>query len=380
MSEPAIQRGRGGRMPPFCDVARTPAPEASLLIWMCTHPRTAFRPSRGLDNRTWEDGFRKRRLSWSHWRPWPGYCRCPLSIPPSPALSPPRFVDNRVSTTLTRLLSCICAGRRDGDWTCPNCSAHVYATRVGALPHPSPPHHPGTHTYTAHARAHTQGLTCTVALRCKECYRCRTARPGGGAAPRGGVIRDNAARGGFAGSGGFLGPFSGGPPRREGDWTCPMCKANVYASRVACFRCQTLKPPGAPSVPSHGRPARGRGFGGPFSGWSWRRPGDWTCPTCRLCFSSPPLVYAFNSLLCLCPAFHQQGVTACAWLCCAESTCMPHAQRAFGATRQRARLMKMARDSRQERRQTAYSTRARHSKIKHCLRRRAVFRSCRLRR
>ena len=75
MSEPAIQRGRGGRMPPFCDVARTPAPEASLLIWMCTHPRTAFRPPRGLDNRTWEDGFRKRRLSWSHWRPWPGYIR-----------------------------------------------------------------------------------------------------------------------------------------------------------------------------------------------------------------------------------------------------------------------------------------------------------------
>ena len=29
---------------------------------------------------------------------------------------------------------------------------------------------------------------------------------------------------------------------RPGDWTCPSCHANVFASKTECFRCQTPKP------------------------------------------------------------------------------------------------------------------------------------------
>lgn len=29
---------------------------------------------------------------------------------------------------------------------------------------------------------------------------------------------------------------------RPGDWTCPECKVNNFASRDACFKCETAKP------------------------------------------------------------------------------------------------------------------------------------------
>ena len=74
-----------------------------------------------------------------------------------------------------------------GDWTCPNCSVKVFASR-------------------------------------DACFRCSTPRPHQGA---------------------FSGPFSGGPPRREGDWTGPTCNANVYSTRTACFRCSAPKPANA---------------------------------------------------------------------------------------------------------------------------------------
>jgi RNA recognition motif-containing protein len=31
---------------------------------------------------------------------------------------------------------------------------------------------------------------------------------------------------------------------RPGDWTCPSCNANVFASKSACFKCFTAKPGG----------------------------------------------------------------------------------------------------------------------------------------
>lgn len=30
--------------------------------------------------------------------------------------------------------------------------------------------------------------------------------------------------------------------KREGDWDCPACGIDNYASRVACFKCQAAKP------------------------------------------------------------------------------------------------------------------------------------------
>ena len=66
--------------------------------------------------------------------------------------------------------------------------------------------------------------------------------------------------------------------RRPGDWICPSCRANVFASKSACFRCGTRRATAAPE-PQHsyggggGRAAggqrgrvggRGRGGGPPF--------------------------------------------------------------------------------------------------------------------
>ena len=69
-----------------------------------------------------------------------------------------------------------------------------------------------------------------------------------------------------------------GPNSRPGDWTCPSCGANVFASKMSCFKCQAPKPvqtfnPGAP-------PMGGMGGGGPPPGRDVR-PGDWTCPNCE---------------------------------------------------------------------------------------------------
>jgi RNA-binding protein FUS len=30
--------------------------------------------------------------------------------------------------------------------------------------------------------------------------------------------------------------------RRDGDWTCPSCMTNCFASKNECFKCRTPKP------------------------------------------------------------------------------------------------------------------------------------------
>ena len=49
---------------------------------------------------------------------------------------------------------------------------------------------------------------------------------------------------GFDGGSGRPGSLPGGnvAKGRPGDWTCPHCQANVYASKQACFKCGTPKP------------------------------------------------------------------------------------------------------------------------------------------
>jgi hypothetical protein len=60
------------------------------------------------------------------------------------------------------------------------------------------------------------------------------------------------------------------PAPRPGDWTCPSCNANVFASRKECFRCHA---PSTPNVRVLGQEALTMGSG-------QRREGDWTCPSC----------------------------------------------------------------------------------------------------
>ncbi|GMH99853.1 hypothetical protein TrST_g9149 [Triparma strigata] len=67
---------------------------------------------------------------------------------------------------------------------------------------------------------------------------------------------NNAPPGPGAGYGGFGGGYGN---VRPGDWTCPACQINNFASRIQCFKCSTPKP-GADM------PAGGLGMGGPTPG------------------------------------------------------------------------------------------------------------------
>jgi hypothetical protein len=43
--------------------------------------------------------------------------------------------------------------------------------------------------------------------------------------------------GGYGNFGGGAGGYGGGDVR-PGDWTCPTCSANVFASKSECFKCR----------------------------------------------------------------------------------------------------------------------------------------------
>jgi len=96
--------------------------------------------------------------------------------------------------------------RRDGDWDCPSCGAMVFASK-------------------------------------RNCFKCGSDKNGaqgyggGGGGGGGGVGggRDRGVRGGGGGGGGM-------GNRRDGDWTCPSCNANCFASKTECFRCDTPNP------------------------------------------------------------------------------------------------------------------------------------------
>lgn len=83
---------------------------------------------------------------------------------------------------------------RPGDWMCPSCNNHNYASRLA-------------------------------------CNRCQTPKPENALPPPTGYALPTAA---------------GGAPgkMRPGDWMCPSCGNHNYASRVKCNRCQTPKPEG----------------------------------------------------------------------------------------------------------------------------------------
>jgi len=53
-----------------------------------------------------------------------------------------------------------------------------------------------------------------------------------------------------------------------GDWTCPSCSTNVFASKSSCFKCGASKEGGGGATQAQG----GKGGGS--------RPGDWNCPKC----------------------------------------------------------------------------------------------------
>ena len=93
---------------------------------------------------------------------------------------------------------------RPGDWRCPACDVNVFGSKVA-------------------------------------CFRCGAARPGaakpGGRGGRGG---GRGGRGGMPAAAGAGGRAGGDV--RPGDWSCPGCHSNVFASKRSCFKCGTAKP------------------------------------------------------------------------------------------------------------------------------------------
>lgn len=59
---------------------------------------------------------------------------------------------------------------------------------------------------------------------------------------------------------------------RPGDWTCENCGVNVFASKLACFRCRQPKPGVEPDRMMY--------HAGQMGGDQNARPGDWTCNNC----------------------------------------------------------------------------------------------------
>ncbi|RKP26681.1 hypothetical protein SYNPS1DRAFT_8347, partial [Syncephalis pseudoplumigaleata] len=136
---------------------------------------------------------------------------------------------------------------RPGDWACPSCQFHNFATRQYCLkcqtPAPAGASTPGgrhPHDWTC-PNAHCGFLN--YASR-SQCLRCGSYRPdvpvvaSGYAMPHGGYA-------GPAGNGGMMGgPGGAAHGFRPGDWICPNpnCYFQNFASRTACYRCHTPNP------------------------------------------------------------------------------------------------------------------------------------------
>ncbi|KAI9269007.1 hypothetical protein BDA99DRAFT_557780 [Phascolomyces articulosus] len=121
---------------------------------------------------------------------------------------------------------------RPGDWNCPNCSFHNFASR-------------------------------------RHCFKCNTENPQAPPAPPGMA----APHGGQSGP---PPPAGNTPPNfTPGDWMCPnyQCNFHNYASRVQCLKCGSYRPQGGAGGP-HPPPPSGGYHRPPIT----FRPGDWYCP------------------------------------------------------------------------------------------------------
>ena len=127
--------------------------------------------------------------------------------------------------------------RRPGDWTCPGCHAHNFASR-------------------------------------SVCFKCKNAKAGGSGGGGGSVHGADSFGGGKA-------PEPAGGPSagnfRPGDWICTGCRAHNFASRSACFKCKQRKAGGAAEAAGGGGGSGGSGGAAPEN----FRSGDWMCNNCR---------------------------------------------------------------------------------------------------
>ena len=169
---------------------------------------------------------------------------------------------------------------RPGDWTCPSCGANVFASKSACFRCQTPRNggacgggHMGGSAPPGGGDVRPGDWTCpgcgaNVFASKSNCFRCQAPKPngGGGGGGYGGYGGGGGGYGGGGPAGGGMGGGGGGRGEvRPGDWTCPNCSANVFASKSTCFRCQTPRPTGG------GGGAGGGGGGGPpgsFGGYS----------------------------------------------------------------------------------------------------------------
>ncbi|KAI9495658.1 hypothetical protein BDB00DRAFT_759802 [Zychaea mexicana] len=204
---------------------------------------------------------------------------------------------------------------RPGDWNCPNCSFHNFASRRNCFKCNT--ENPQAPPVAAAPQQHGQGMPPPPPVgntppnftpgdwmcpnyQCNfhnyasrvQCLKCGTYRPQAGSGPHPPP------------------PPSGGYQRppitfRPGDWYCPnpACGFQNFASRTACFRCHTpnpnptQRPPYNPAQPGYGydsnygygqggyqqqqhqqqppAPSNSYGYGPPSGNNAPFRPGDW---------------------------------------------------------------------------------------------------------
>jgi len=110
--------------------------------------------------------------------------------------------------------------RRPGDWDCPTCTAHNFASRsgcfkCGCMKPGGITRRPGD-WWCGKCNGHNYAYRV-------DCFKCGADKAEGNSEPQ--ANASNAYGG-----------------RRAGDWDCPNCNAHCFASRMECFRCGEPKP------------------------------------------------------------------------------------------------------------------------------------------
>ncbi|KAI9498440.1 hypothetical protein BDB00DRAFT_800301 [Zychaea mexicana] len=222
---------------------------------------------------------------------------------------------------------------RPGDWMCPNCSFHNFASRRNCFkcnaesPHNNSTNNNGgssstktTATPGGKASNFTPGDWLCPNTTCQfhnyssryQCWKCGTDRPTATAAASSGAANDKTndststpttPTGPAAGTAGVvpgntpIAPVTHPTPIvpsrhsvRPGDWFCPNseCCFQNFASRTACYRCHTPNPH-TPSYPqqsyNYTDPTGATAVGGatgtpsPYPSAQYRA-GDWICTAC----------------------------------------------------------------------------------------------------
>eukprot|EP00667_Euglena_gracilis_P017250 EG_transcript_18157 len=169
---------------------------------------------------------------------------------------------------------------RPGDWKCPQCANHNYASRIVCNRCHGPRQVEGDTTAqpvrgNGTARPSPGDWYCPNPACCNlnyasrlVCNRCKT--PPASAAL---YLQQAAVMWGL----GVQLPMLQGS--RPGDWLCMTCQNHNYASRTVCNRCQAAKPEVAAPLSSLGMAVPGLGTEAKPAAPSFRA-GDWMCPQC----------------------------------------------------------------------------------------------------